>query len=545
LFGAVVVGLGAPSCLDTRDTPTPTAAEQRCASCHGDPLRGGDYLSRAAPPFDLLGRTSTRDPGVGAHALHLQPSATHAAVACTECHIVPDSVDQPGHADDDRPAELRFGKLARSGEHAPSYDAKTRTCQDSYCHGQARPHWTAPRSSDEACGSCHGLPPALPHPQSERCSVCHGDVIDAQRHFVAPKLHVNGQVQYTPGACRRCHGSQQSAAPPQDVSGNVSISALGVGAHQAHLNGGTSSRPLACEECHRVPRKLEEATHADGLPAEVMLSEVASVGEHQPSWDRESATCLDSFCHSPSPGTHQASPVWNRDRNLDCQGCHGLPPPAPHPQLDDCSHCHGQVVGQDNRTIIDRARHVDGHVDVSFDESCSSCHGDTTSPAPPRDVRGNLDASAPGVGAHRAHVLGSARARAVPCEACHEVPSTPLQPGHLDTPLPAEVVFSGAALARGAAPSYQAGSCRDTSCHGAVTSDRRQASGGTNTAPQWTGGSAEAKCGSCHGLPPPPPHPFVSAAYPCHSCHADLGDDDVTFTHPELHVDGSVTFQVP
>lgn len=544
LFGALLVAVGTPSCLDARRSPTADAEPRRCASCHGDPQRGGDYLERAAPPFDLLGRSATRDPGVGAHAFHLNASATHAAVACQECHVVPDSVEAPGHADDARPAELHFGRLARHAGHTPSYDAQTRSCQDSYCHGQAQPRWTEPHTSGEACGSCHSLPPPAPHPQSERCFACHGDVIDEQRNIVAPELHVDGKVQYSPGGCEQCHGSKSNAAPPSDLRGRTDITALGVGAHQAHLLGGSAGRPLACAECHRVPEKVEDSSHADAPPAEVSLLGAAQAHGRSPEWNRQSARCSDTYCHAPTPGDQRPSPPWNGVVEVSCQSCHGTPPPAPHPQIEACSMCHASVVDKDNHTIVDRLRHVDGNVDVSFDTGCSSCHGDKTSPAPPRDLAGNTLSSAAGVGAHRAHLEGSASARALRCESCHQVPTQVLEAGHIDTPQPAEVVFSGAALSAGGGPKpeYVEGSCRNTACHGASFPQGRP-SGGSNTTPRWTGGPAEAACGSCHGLPPPPPHPL--ATYPCHSCHGDIADDDVSFLHPEQHVDGVVTFRSP
>jgi predicted CxxxxCH...CXXCH cytochrome family protein len=541
VVGAVLAAALTPSCLESRGTPPKESEAQRCASCHGDATRPGDYLLRAAPPSDLSGRGSTRDPGVGAHALHLYGSPTHAAVPCEECHVVPDRTDSPGHADDDRPAELTFGRLARSRDHAPFYDARARTCGDSYCHGQAEPRWTAPHSSAEACGSCHGLPPPAPHPQSERCSACHGDVVDEQRRFVAPALHVNGKVEYRGGECQLCHGSQASPAPPFAVTGESSTRALGVGAHQAHLTGGEAGRALACTECHRVPDTLDEPSHVDGLPAKVTLTGVSQSGDRRPAWEHASATCADTWCHSPSPGTQQPSPLWNEPVSLGCASCHGAPPPAPHPQMTNCVQCHADVVASDNYTIVERARHVDGHVDVAFDQGCSSCHGSQQSPAPPVDVSGNQAPSVPGVGAHQAHIFGSGLARQVPCAACHHVPEGALEQGHIDTPLPAEVIFSGAALIGAAEPRYVGGSCQQTSCHGARLPSGNP-SGGRLTSPSWTG-TGQAACGSCHGLPPPPPHP--NDTYPCSACHQNIGEDGVSFSHPELHVDGVVTFALP
>lgn len=185
----------APSCLERRDEPVTDAEATRCTACHGDPKRAGDFLLRSAPPRDLLGASDPSYPGVGAHALHLYASNTHAAFACNECHVVPERVDSVGHADDARPAELVFGALAKSGGRTPHYDPVARTCADGWCHRDgADAVWTEPRPSSAACGTCHGLPPALPHPQSERCEACHGEVIDAERYFVAKELHVDGTV---------------------------------------------------------------------------------------------------------------------------------------------------------------------------------------------------------------------------------------------------------------------------------------------------------------------------------------------------------------
>jgi predicted CxxxxCH...CXXCH cytochrome family protein len=542
ILGAVVAALGAPACLDRRTEPVTDPDVARCTSCHGDPHRSGDYIRRAAPPIDISGNTDPSYPGVGAHDIHLNSSSTHAAIACDECHVVPAAVDSPGHADSGPPAELVFGTLAQTGDRHPSFDPATQTCANTYCHRSAWAVWSLPRTSADACGTCHGLPPPLPHPQYDRCSVCHGEVIDEERHFIAPERHVDGVVDYVAPDCNTCHGSDKNAAPPLDTLGNADFTAIGVGAHQVHLDGGQFSRPLACSECHVVPEHVEDPTHIDGLPAEVALTGVAETGGREPSWDEASATCQKSYCHGPSSGDERDSPVWNVEKSLDCTSCHGSPPPLPHPQTDQCSACHGDVVGKDNHTIIRPERHVNGQVDLNVTKSCTACHG-SVNPAPPVDTEGHSSTTASGVGAHQTHVLGTERSRAVPCEECHVVPQSVLDPGHIDSARPAELTFSGAALAYGAKPRYQNGSCSDTSCHGAVFPDD-DPSGGSNTTPVWTRvDGTQATCGSCHGIPPPPPHPLPS--YPCNHCHGDIADDGMTFTHPELHVDGVVTFQLP
>lgn len=540
----LLLGAGPMSaCVERRDDVGVDAGAEVCTSCHGDPRRQGDALLRAAPPRDLYGASATSYPGVGAHQIHLEASATHAAIACSECHIVPKRVDEPGHADHGSPARIVFGELARSRDKAPSYDSNTRRCTDSYCHGGANAVWNAPRSSEQACGSCHGLPPALPHPQSDRCSVCHAAVVDDHRRFTRPELHVDGQVQYSAGRCTLCHGSGDDPAPPRDTQGNMATSAVGVGAHRAHL-ASTLGRSLACVECHKVPVDVEDRDHIQNLPARVQLLGVAATDHRTPAWQPMERTCSDTYCHSPSAGSAQASPSWVEAQSLSCSSCHGNPPALPHPQASQCSACHGAVVGADNHTIIDLARHVDGVVDVQVTTSCTSCHGSANA-APPRDLSGNSSTAMPAVGAHQTHVQGTSRSRAVPCQECHLVPKRVTDLGHLDSSSPAEVSFSGAATASGVTPVYRNGSCQDTTCHGARLASGND-SGGSNTTPRWTQvDGSQAACGTCHGLPPPPPHPYGSLNPVCSKCHQDLAPDNKTFLRPDLHADGVVTFTVP
>jgi predicted CxxxxCH...CXXCH cytochrome family protein len=536
---ALVAGLSSASCLEPRGSGRSDPLEG-CAACHGDSQRAGSALLRAAPARDLSGASDPAYAGVGAHEIHLLGSATHGPVACDECHVVPQRTDSPGHADDAAPAELVFGRVARAGGAKPSYDPIARRCDDSYCHGGARAVWTEPRDSKAACGSCHGLPPPPPHPSSTLCSTCHGDVIDAAMRFKAPELHVNGVVELSAERCTQCHGSGDDAAPPADTRGRTARTELGVGAHGVHLSGGSSARALECHECHRVPAAVDDFAHADGLPAEVELGGVARTSEREPSWDRSSASCGDSWCHGPGLERGAVSPAWTSTAPLRCADCHGMPPRSPHPQISDCSACHGDIVAPDDATIIDRQRHVDGIVDVSFDRSCASCHG-SENPAPPRALNGDTSTSAGAVGAHQAHLAGSGRARAVPCAECHLVPERVLEPGHVDSFGPAEVTFSGAAVAFGATPQYVDGSCSNTACHGGSFPVRGRDSGGSLTRPSWTiVDGSQAACGTCHGLPPPRPHPYHSED--CGRCHENVSLDGKSFLRPELHVDGIVTF---
>lgn len=187
-----------------------------CSGCHGSP-------ESPAPPPDLAGGTSTSLVTVGAHAQHLfAPFRLRGPVACSDCHRVPTAVDDPGHIDDDRPAEvfpatIAGGSLAFADGASPSFDRGSASCSDVYCHGGgatlsadtspglvAMPTWTSPFDGAVYCGSCHGVPPTTGiHTDTMTlfdCTTCHPSV-DAFGNIVldgpaeAPtSLHINGAI---------------------------------------------------------------------------------------------------------------------------------------------------------------------------------------------------------------------------------------------------------------------------------------------------------------------------------------------------------------
>jgi predicted CxxxxCH...CXXCH cytochrome family protein len=552
LLVALAAGLG-PGCLDARSSAEHADDATQCARCHGDPNRAGTREERAAPPTDLNGNTDSSYPGVGAHQIHLNAGSTHPAFACSECHLVPKHTEDKGHADSAAPAELTFGALATHGSvdgtpHSPKYDSKTRNCSDTYCHRGADEVWTAPRDSATACGTCHSLPPPAPHPQSDRCNACHAEVVDESRNIIDPNLHVDGKVEQKV-ECNLCHGSPASAAPPVDLSGNTATTALGVGAHQAHLAGGAHSRKVDCTECHLVPKDVSDPNHLGPPPAELTFSGVAIMSGRTPSWDRSAKKCSDAWCHSPD-ASGGLSPDWTSQAgDLPCTGCHQTPPPPPHPQMDRCALCHGDVVNADNVTMKNRDLHVDGEIEVTVPKTCNGCHGSATNNAPPQDAQGNTETTFSGVGAHQSHLVTAALDgfRPVPCEECHIVPTAWSDPGHLDTPRPAELAFSGAAVAFLASPSYANGKCANTHCHGGHFPGGNP-SGGTITEPTWTAvdgtitGSCSGSANACHALPPLT-NPFhtpsmVGDFSACPSCHNM--NPDGTHVDPNEHANGKV-----
>jgi hypothetical protein len=116
--------------------------------------------------------------------------------------------------------------------------------------------------------------------------------------------------------------------------------------------------------------------------------------------------------------------VWNDPAPIGCDGCHGMPPSAPHPQMENCAACHARVVALDPTAafgvvVADPGRHVDGTVQAAQPTGCTSCHGEvggrpaSVASAPPRDTFGGTETSAMGVGAHAQHLLENGRSRPV------------------------------------------------------------------------------------------------------------------------------------
>jgi predicted CxxxxCH...CXXCH cytochrome family protein len=504
------------------------ASDGTCADCHG----GGEI---AAPPLDTMGRSDPVLPTVGAHRSHVGAGTGIARpTACDECHVVPLATDDPGHIDTDLPAELSWGARASQGT-VPIYDLGSATCAN-YCHGATLadgvltvPSWTTVDGSQAACGSCHGVPPGAPHPQDDRCELCHLPSAGLAMTIADPTTHVDGVLQVA-GGCDSCHGENGVSAPPLDLDGSSDTSIRTVGAHRIHLAGGAFGKPVECGECHVVPAEVGSPGHVDTLrPAEITFGAIAAFGSI-PTYD--GVGCSDTYCHG-GVGATTPIPRWTQldGTQAACGGCHGVPPSTPsHQGAGDCAICHLPTAGP-NLTIANRTTHVDGVLQVTSLD-CTTCHGDMTSSAPPLDLLGGTDPTDPEVGAHRAHLSGGSFSAAVPCSSCHLVPIDSNDPGHLDTPAPAEIAFSGRASSALAAPVFDpaARRCSDTYCHGAASTL------GTDPEPIWNA-AQPAACGSCHGLPPGGSHPQLDA---CEVCHAPVAGANQTIANRMRHVDGVV-----
>jgi predicted CxxxxCH...CXXCH cytochrome family protein len=177
-------------------------------------------------------------------------------------------------------------------------------------------------------------------------------------------------------------------------------------------------------------------------------------------------------------------------------------------------------------------------------EGCGTCHGGPDNAAPPRDLTGARVTSARGVGAHQTHVTEGKITKALDCTECHVKPQTVTDTGHIDTDLPAEVIFGTFAKGEGtekgtkALPAWDGASstCRNTYCHGAFTN------GNQDYAPAWTQPKSDTEvCGTCHGLPPPSPHPpVVVGILDCVNCHPKVTDKDRLIIDRGFHINGKV-----
>jgi predicted CxxxxCH...CXXCH cytochrome family protein len=198
-------------CDGCHASPPPSHARADCASCHpagpaGPHIDGTLQVGRTdgcdgchgtaaspAPPVDLAGHTATTALGVGAHQAHLQGRSRLAApIACATCHVVPTAITSPGHIDSAGPAEV----VADLG-----WNRTSETCATAWCHGPARPRWTA--SGEVSCGSCHGVPPVdATHSAGmplTRCATCHPGTVDAFGNLIVTGTnseHINGVVDH-------------------------------------------------------------------------------------------------------------------------------------------------------------------------------------------------------------------------------------------------------------------------------------------------------------------------------------------------------------
>lgn len=192
-----------------------------------------------------------------------------------------------------------------------------------------------------------------------------------------------------PEACNTCHGvfaNPNLTAPPRDLSGNLSDTVRGVGAHDLHLFDAKLGKTLACVECHKIPSTLFANGHIDNTPnAEVTFGQLSSSGLSAPSYNISEISCSGTYCHgnfvsykdsstmkdvyiAPTMTGNNTKVIWNKvdGSQLVCgTSCHSLPPTGHRTYSSNsaCAICHGSVIDASLK-IIDKTKHINGKVDL-------------------------------------------------------------------------------------------------------------------------------------------------------------------------------------
>ena len=392
-----------------------------CSSCHGSP-------DNPAPPQATNGDTTTDSVRVGAHQTHLHDSALRQAIGCDECHVVPATVDDAAHMDNDR-ATVTFGALATASGAGPIWNRDTATCSGAYCHGATlrggthpSPTWTKVDGTEAACGTCHGTPPPPPHPAQSDCSTCHSGTVSSGMNInVAGGLHINGIIDYVGGgnhpsgwasgdqhgvaanqnlglcktchgadltggsagiscyschaagwdsSCTFCHGDRTSgrASPPVDTQRRSGTGLVSVGAHVSHFSP-TLAPSIDCNQCHVVPTDIWAPAHINGS-AEVTFGSLAKTGSASPTWTASTAKCANAYCHGKFTGGNTTNqPVWTtvNGSQKTCTSCHGDPPSTGHHN----THVNGEGIGCGtchsgySSSNVNASLHVNGTKNVS------------------------------------------------------------------------------------------------------------------------------------------------------------------------------------
>lgn len=227
--GGTYSGSNAISCVKAGchvDSDGNPKSPESCNTCHGAFLgKASDTLSWA-PPRSIARDFNTSARGVGAHQFHLISAMMDLSnpILCNGCHRVPSAVYVSGHFDSPTAAQtMYFGQLASTpsagSTPTPSYDPQTLRCGNTYCHG----NWTARKATssyqfiytdtviagghyspqwnggeqEDACGTCHGMPPTGHQnfgTSVSVCTSCHYYKQSAQSGQLDKSIHVNGKI---------------------------------------------------------------------------------------------------------------------------------------------------------------------------------------------------------------------------------------------------------------------------------------------------------------------------------------------------------------
>ena len=265
-------------------------------------------------------------------------------------------------------------------------------------------------------------------------------------------------------------------------------------------------------------------------------------------------SCKTANCH-PTIDIHQPGIIDTTSQNF-----HGKYMAGINWDILKCATCHKS----DFSGGIASPSCLTCHTEENGPEACNTCHGDPAPGGhifPPPDLEGDTSTTAPGVGAHVAHLVTNNLSGSIRCSNCHKFPTSFDAPGHIDSPLPAELTFGRIAVTnRGINSSYDYSthSCANTYCHGNFVTLRdtskleyqfifvdstgapSDSMYGNNKTVVWNQvDGTQAKCGSCHGLPPTG-HRFQTFPSSCGICHTGVVDNQGNIIDSTKHINGHV-----
>lgn len=388
------------------------------------------------------------------------------------------------------------------------------------CHGVD----TLGGISKISCFSCHRTYPHLPGWDSLNSSKFHGTFLKS--------------VNWNMTTCKSCHGTTLEGGTSQVSCYSCHIffphkaGWLEKGNNNYHglYLKNTDWNLTSCRSCH--------GNDLGGGISDIACSSCHSSFPHVSGWEASTSANFH--------GNYLKSNNWDL---LSCKGCHG-------------SSYDGGVVTDES--CMASQCHVDASQNKKSPEACNTCHGVfrgqanlITTWAPPKSVQGDTSISVRGVGAHQKHLATGTIGKAVKCTECHSVPAQAFATGHFDSNLPAEVVMNdtlsrlttdnGTVVPNPIYNSVNLG-CSNVYCHGYFKN------GNKNNVVNWTGGSAEVACGSCHGDPAKPTlaeralpggtH-IQSLELPCNYCHYEVVDVNMNIIKKEKHINGNVDLKNP
>jgi len=319
---------------------------------------------------------------------------------------------------------------------------------------------------------------------------------------------------------------------------------MGSPAAPIQWNAAAPGTDLACVTCHNVPTLLAKfPNHPQNVSPTATRADCEQCHVVGDAHTQGTGVVLQphpaSWMTRTDPGFH----AFSANRGLSaCQTCH-LADLSGGVTKVACTSCHNST---------------GGGVGANDFATCTACHGGTnnTTGAPPMAIwgyagdpnRGGGTADPIRVGAHTAHVTEGQFGPAFGCDVCHVKPTSITDTNHIDTITSgdptATVTFAGLAVNGVTSPTYSRSNatCNSTYCHG-VTVDVAGSVGAIKN-PNWTGGSSQVFCGSCHGVPPASPHIQVDTTTgfgvcnPCHSFTVDAAGAIIPASQGGKHING-------